>query len=755
MYKFLKNLSCLLCLLAVFGSCRKKAFDEYYGRPANLAPPIYQVLDSRGNFTTLLKLVDLAGYKDILGSAGYWTFFAPNDAAFQKYFAANNTSLAAINQATARKIVTYCLVINAFGTDHIADYQSPAGWVPSLAFKRRTSYYDGFSTGSGPEGDSTLLVTENRNGGGYLFGDNNNKYIPYFFSTFMAQEHLTATDYNYFFPTGTYTGFNVANASVVNKDIVAENGVIHEIDQVIMPLPNIEQKLASGSQYSLFKSILEKYLVTYTKDANYTRQYSTINNGKVKNAYVKIYDPLLTFAPGNENFQKLEDNDGQKDGYTLFAPTNDVLQPYLTNVILKYYGTLDKLPINIIEDLVNVHMFPTMVWPSKFASTTNNAGEPARFDATTNVVDKQFCSNGLFYGVNKVQQGNVFSTVYARAYLDPNYSIMTKLITAASAKILLSSPGLRFTVFMMPDATLRAMGYDYDQANSYFTQTTNGVLTTGLTPLANLTRLLNMCIVSTPNNELNNLSGDGITETNGGEYLRWHNNTVFNAGLTEQKTALTVTGFDDYSNGRVYYLGGNSLFPFPTLTIFNDIAANGTNPTDPYYDFYQYLLNSSVVSGTTPKEIIGISLGAPYTVLVPTQAAMKQAVIDGYLPGTTTGTGAATQFVSFNYKPTSTADISKVATFILYHILTSTIVPDGKKGPNGNPFPTMVKNDRGDAYTVSVFNQPGNLKFSDAFGRMANVTAPNNSSFFPATSNYLGTYCVLHQIDNYLRYNLQ
>ena len=79
----------LLCFLSVtffFSACQKKDWDEDYGRPANLAPPIYQQLQAKGNFTNLLAVIEKAGYKDILGKAGAWTFFAPNDDAFKVYF---------------------------------------------------------------------------------------------------------------------------------------------------------------------------------------------------------------------------------------------------------------------------------------------------------------------------------------------------------------------------------------------------------------------------------------------------------------------------------------------------------------------------------------------------------------------------------------------------------------------------------------------------------------------------------------------
>src|SRR5690606_17765235 len=120
--KFAKILLYYLPLLVFITSCENK--DEYYERPANLEPPIYQQLQAKGNFTTFLALVEKADYKNTLSAAGYWTLFAPNAQAFTKYFAANGISgVDALDKATATKIVTYALVYNAFMTARLSDYQ--------------------------------------------------------------------------------------------------------------------------------------------------------------------------------------------------------------------------------------------------------------------------------------------------------------------------------------------------------------------------------------------------------------------------------------------------------------------------------------------------------------------------------------------------------------------------------------------------------------------------------------------------------
>ena len=369
--------SILIVSLAIlsFSSCKKAAFDNYYNNNGNLAAPIYQQLQSRGNFKNLLACIDKSGYKDILSGAGYWTFFAPNDSAFKQFFIDRGiTSVSQIDSSTAQQIVSYCLVYNAFPKARLGDFQNSvtgasAGWVPNQAFRRRTANYLGYHNDTTFTGQVLKVIDANRNGS-IVLGDNNNKYIPYFLDNFMAAKRLTPADYNYFYPNSTYTGFNVVNASVVNADIFAQNGYIHEIDKVILPLKNIQQYLASKPEYSEFKKMFDKYMLTYALDPSSTARYHNIT-GLNDNIYLKYYNSDLAFSLNNENFLKSTDNDGQTNSWTLFAPRNDVFIKYRDSVLLEHYTSLDVVPIQIIKDFLNAHMFQNAVWPSKFATTNN------------------------------------------------------------------------------------------------------------------------------------------------------------------------------------------------------------------------------------------------------------------------------------------------------------------------------------------------------------------------------------------------
>lgn len=718
-------------------SCQKKEFDEFYGRPDWLAEPIYQQLQERKNFNHFLALADKAGYRDVLNQAGYWTLFAPNDHAFENYFSEKNISgIDAIDSASARNIVEYALVYNAFKTDHLCDYQSNIGWVANSAFRRRTAYYDFVYTEV--SGEVTRKVVASNRNGSYFPADNNNKYLPYFMDAYMNASKLSATDYNYFYPASSYTGFNVAGATVVTKDLIAENGVIHETDKVLEPLPSIDQYLSSQSTYSEFKKLLDKYKVSYSPSQEATHRYQVLT-GAPDQVYAKLFDVSLAFSPNNENYLKLTDNDGQSSAWTLFAPTDQTLLAYANSVLLEHYPvkSMDQLPLSIITDFINAHMWQRPVWPTKFSTTTNFLNEEARFDPAADVVDKRVLSNGLFYGVSKVQHANVFHTVYGKAYLDPSYSLMTKALDL-DLKLTVTNPNLQFVVFMVSDEVLKKNGFDWNTTNNTFQYTApGGTVVIGTDAVNRLKRILNTHIVLANAGTAANLSGEGIVETIGGELIRYNANKVYSSGtLDNTLTAnqqVNISAEKEATNGKVYY--GDGLLTFSEQNIGKHIEKYGTNTNDPFFAFYQYLKNSEMYTAST-GEIQGIQPGVFYTVFIPDNASIKQAALDGWLPKTATNAP--------NYTPTTIGDIQLVTDFIKYHIINkSSIIADGKKDGD---FETLLKNSVGDPVSVKITNVPGTLQATDVLSvsPTGRVTNPNQS--------ILSNRTVLHQLNNYLKY---
>jgi len=743
MRKKIYQLACVVVLATLFTSC-KKTFDDYYKRPDNLADPIYEQLAANGKFSKFLSLIDKSGYKQTLSAAGYWTIFAPTDSAFNAdtEFAAfikgrGFSTVDAMDSTTAQMVVKYLLVYNAYQKSDIDDYQSSLGWVPDLAFKRRTAYYTGFYNDTDYTGIAVKATQSNRNNTGgvtyYVPADNSSKYIPYFTTEFLAAKGLSAADYNYFYPNSTFSGFNVANAKVTQKDIAAENGVIHIIDKVVIPTKSIDEYLKGKPDYSLFRSILERFMVLFIKNTDATHRYQVLS-GSSSDVYVKVYSSLLAFSPNNENFFKLQDNDAQRDGWTMFAPNNDSLSKYINTVVLQQYPSINSLPLSIISDLLNAHMWQTSVWPSKFSSTFNYLGEAAKMNNTTDIIDRQILSNGIFYGTKKVNAPNVFSTVYGKPYLDPKYLIMTRLLDM-DLKGIITNPSVKYTLFMMSDAVIAAKGYSYNTSTNGWTYVNpvGGASSTNDSNRLNLLRMLNACVVETPNNELagiGNAGVSGITATYGGEFIKYNGNQVITAGSIEKNVTIKIDSVRPALNGQVVYV--NDLLYFPYNQMGNTLLTLGTPAASEFNYFWNYLKNSTLFN-TATNEITGIAGGTFYTVFVPKNSAIVQAVNDGVLPGTA---GVP------NYMPTLTADKLKVENFINYHILDKkTVVANGL---DIGSFPSLLKNAAGDPVTFAILYPGGVFQLGDGYGRKANLVT--------AQSNNLSNRTVIHLIDNYLKY---
>ncbi len=99
-----------------------------------------------------------------------------------------------------------------------------------------------------------------------------------------------------------------------------------------------------------------------------------------------------------------------------------------------------------------------------------------------------------------------------------------------------------------------------------------------------------------------------------------------------------------------------------------------------------------------------------------------------------------------NYAPTDVIDQGKVAKFIQYHIINkTTVASDGQKT---GAFESLLKNDGGDAALIRVTtNTTSSLVLTDVANRTSTVLlGPGDRS------NVLSNRAVIHQINNYLKY---
>jgi hypothetical protein len=164
---------------------------------------------------------------------------------------------------------------------------------------------------------------------------------------------------------------------------------------------------------------------------------------------------------------------------------------------------------------------------------------------------------------------------------------------------------------------------------------------------------------------------------------------------------------------------------------------NALAAADPvsFGSFNSFLINSPIWDAAN-LAIVGTVAGNYYTILIPTNAAIVNAVKDGLLPGT-----KATGVPLFNSAVPADRDL--VVRFLTYHILNkNTVVTDGKKD---GAFATLLPNSNGDPTFVTIINQLNKMELRDAFNNSARV--------IQAKSNNLSNRAVIHSIDNYLKYN--
>lgn len=751
-------LAAVLCLAA---GCKKK-LDEYYERPTSLEPPIYQQLQSQGRFKSLLAVIDKSGYKQTLSAAGYWTFFAPNDEAFSLFFKDRGISgVDAIDSATARSIVQYMLIFNAYTKQQLSSYQSTGaanpGWQPASAFRRATSYYTGFYYDTTRDNRRIVAVANNRNAtaknistdAGYVASDYNNKSINYFTDIYFGAMGLGAADYTYFYPQSQYSGFNVGPAKVIKSDLMAENGVWHEIDRVVTPLMSIDEYIRTRPEYTSFKAILNRLylnnMIQFSYNADVTHRYQVVT-GKTDSVFVKVYSNLLSFAPNNENYKKDEANDAQRNCWSVFIPRNEAVDAYVNNTMLASYKSLDSVPIQVIADFLNSHLYPTAVWPTKFATTFNNAGEAPAFDPAADIFDRKMLSNGMLYGTNKVMEPNVFKSVFGKAYLNPNYQMMVKLLEESGLKLLITRPDITVTIFLISDASFSAAGYRYNSPKEQFEYrapgNTGDFTAVGIKDL--LVRMVKSCVFFEPyRQQLKNLGGSGIVKSGNqgeeGDYISFSNNNIFTAGLKDLTQMAHVDSTKTAINGTVYYI--NNLLTASVRPIGYHLRMLGTDASSPYNSFWKYVQNW-IGYNSANDNMAGLS-GTFYTLFVPDNAAILRAVNNGLLPGTGTAPNKTP-----NFNPSSQTDKDLVQNFIQYHILDGhTAVPDGMP-LDANDYPTMLKDRKFNSITVNL-SLPGADKpfqIKGIPGNVANIILPQ--------SNNLSNRCVIHLIDNYLEYKL-
>jgi len=711
--------SLFLCLM-LFANCKNER-DDYFAEPDWLEKPLYQVLRDEGHFNSYLACIDRTLYADQLKEGGYCTLMAPNDEAFSAYMQAKG--YATVNDIPieeVKQLVAYSILQSYWLSENLGDlFRGTVGsrYDVGDGLKKQTSYYA--TLYKDPDYNNSWVIDQNTNSSTYSQSTYNYKYYPVFMESYFSKSNLTAADYNVFYPNSEYVGGqstqsgiigNLMNGQIIKPNLKARNGIAHEVSVVNLPVDNMD-KFLQKDEFKTFKSLLDfknlsgTYVYkNYLEDITLTEKYKLLRpNDAIDKVLVKSYNTSgpqpLSFSPAVEAIYNDNSTNTLSDGYTLFVPKNEVLTDYINKRLLKYYHSLNDLPVEAITTLINTHMANTMIWPSQLKSSqvstgeyTNGEGAKGKTFESFGILNKNLASNGFIYTIDHVIKSKLFETVYAEIFLNPaNFLLNTAYIKYYQnslrenlmKSVITGFPNTRYTVLLMSDNLFRNDGFTYNAETGNF----SNALLVGTNVTDRIRRLMQLHLFegwvdSGVNAEVTfqdgvaAYGGWGFRNTSSGDVIRYKDNKLQASGNIEENSFVTITKGETFDNGTVYTVdkllqyskretspstkegwNSNSLWFYLQQT-----AQENTNVTQ-FVEYVQYALKS-----TTTDELAGISENNFYTILMPNNNALTRARANGDLP-------------SLDSLKNATLPINRIdlaVSFLKAHFLEGIAFPDDK-----------------------------------------------------------------------------
>lgn len=639
----------------LFFSCENN-MKEYFKEPEWLKGSIYEVLQEKGDYTIFLKGIDLAGFKPVVNGKTILTVMAPNDEAFKKYLDeeyGSGTTIDKLPVTELKKLIGFHLMYYAFDREKLINFRPNEGDAATkdqknvnagLYYKHRTKSQDPTSLEIDTAGNLVDVYHLER-------------FLPVFsYRMFQTKQIDAVYNYEYFFPDTQWkdaAGFNVANASVDEYSVLADNGYVYLVDKVLKPLETIYKVLSTNPEYSDFLSLYNKYGY-YTKDDNLT-----LNYGDGKDLYQHYFtSPLPNIASEwpVTDYKKVADL--SYTSYSVFAPNNTAFRSFF-NEYWKVggYDSLAQVDQKSIEYLLFNCVYPSsIVFPEEITKgrIINSYGTKIKFDVDAiPAANRKICVNGSFYGCNELTPPAMFGSVTGPAFQYKNYSYFLNMMTTADLVMTLCSDATKYFMLYPSNEIMNKDGITM----------TNNALYRGTAKIAGAAQQNYVYghVVSTEaqTSTYSQLptSGNHVLRTlSPGMTLYWYmhngrltnsvkfNEFLYTAGITDDDIYCDITELsfrDGWNNGKCYsytnskksfLLEGsldNSVYPkfVPMMLSFRN------DDKQLYHGFIQ-LLNMAGLVDMESQSIIPMVEGC--LMFIPTTAAIKQGIIDGKIPGITT-----------------------------------------------------------------------------------------------------------------------
>ncbi len=414
-----KHLLGAACLLSTFGvtySCSDD-YDLDETRPSFLGQSIYDELKARGNFSTVIRLIDDLDYKEVLSKTGSKTLFVAADSSYNQFFKNNPWGVKSyedLSLAQKRLLLKSSMLDNAYVLEMMTTIQGP---VKNLCLRQLSSvsvtdsipYFkwdelpnnlnnvDGNAQTPDPRYWDELR--QQSRGGIYMALDKTVPMVTHFLQAQMKEKSITNKDISFILGLdGTSEEWNttenrsyIYDARVKEPDVTCLNGYYHVLNKVLLTPGTMAEVIRKNPKTSLFSAMLERFSLP-NFDATLNSDFKGATGSVADTAvYQKLYIAQrgqkgaiavdihnkalgadvarLSYDPG-WNAYNVDNTTKEQDMGVMFVPTDDAMEEFFCKgagaALIESYGCFPKqndrahllanlyqIPQNIIVKMLN------------------------------------------------------------------------------------------------------------------------------------------------------------------------------------------------------------------------------------------------------------------------------------------------------------------------------------------------------------------------------------------------------------------
>lgn len=484
-----RNMLFKACFMLAVGltmnSCTQYDLDER--DPEGWGASIYSWLVENGNYSNTVRMIDDLGYKEVLAKTGSKTLFVADDDAYARFFSNNSWGVRNYEQfsLSQKKLLLFgSMMDNSMQLNSLPSVEgTPPREGECMRRFASSTPFDSVAILNANQMPDNPYWARYKASGKPMVCMTDNSVVPLvqFIEKQLVNKRITNSDYDFLYNNTTNRkagDASVNGVQVEEPNIKCSNGFIHKMSEVITPLPNMAELLATKKNVSVFNKLLNRFCAPYWVGESATTQYNYLYNTNVDSVFQKRYfseksqdgNPVgatpnnkavngqLKYDPEwNAYYAGLDDQGGniamQRDMAVMMVPSDQAMEEYWESgagkVLKDYYGTWENVPDEVVVKLLNNNMLSSFVSsvPSKFSGILNDANDPMGVEV--GAIDSVYLGcNGAIYLTNRVYSPTAYVSVSFPALVNETMKILYWGIEQLQYNVYLNSLNSYYSFFI-------------------------------------------------------------------------------------------------------------------------------------------------------------------------------------------------------------------------------------------------------------------------------------------------------------------